>query len=476
MQLSLTYRRCERLILAWYLLAASGCVCPSYCGWCDVSNDVAARTGYDLGSNNCPEQVPAEVMIAWDDGLSEEEAIVVGLWNNPGYSELLADLGLARADVIGAVQLQNPQINTLFPVGPKQWEFTLMFPVDVLWLRPLRVAAAQLESQRVAERLVQDGLNAIRDVRLAYIDWRLAVARARLATEGAALRGEFARIAEARLAAGAVAELDVSATRLDATIGQGDAMRAARDVEIAREQLRFLLGIQLTPIVPRPPDKDAARAELPLEMDVEALVAEAVATRPDLRAAQLAVIAAEERANLAKYDYWNIAAILPDINSRGTKGFEAGPGLQFTLPLFHQNQGAIARFQADAERLRRQYTRMRDAAALEVRRAHAQLLQARNELRIWEEEIIPHAEAAVTSARRALEEDGVSLLLVLETSRQLLTAQERALEADAQLRRAIAELERSIGRRLPVAATPEGEGGMEALVVPLPDAAMPENL
>jgi cobalt-zinc-cadmium efflux system outer membrane protein len=414
-------------------------------------------------------------MIDWDDGISEDEAIQLALWNNPGYLELLADLGIARADVIAAAQLQNPQINTMFPLGPKQWEFTLMVPVDMLWLRPLRVAAAQLESQRVAERLVQDGLNAVRDARLAYIDWLLAIERAKLAQEGAALRGEFARIAEARLAAGAVAELDVSATRLDAAIGEGDAVRAASDVEIAQDQLRFLLGIHLTPIMPRPPDEGATRAEVPLEMDVEGLVAEAVGSRPDLRAAQLAVVAAEERANLANHDYWNIAALLPDINSQGRQGFEAGPGLQFSLPLFHHNEGAIARAEADAERLRRQYTRMRDAAALEVRRAHAQLLQARQELRIWEEQIIPQADAAVTSARRALEEDGVSLLLVLETSRQLLTAQGRALDAEAQVRRAIAELERSVGRRLPNAATPDGEGGMEAIIMPLPDAAMPEN-
>jgi cobalt-zinc-cadmium efflux system outer membrane protein len=414
-------------------------------------------------------------MIDWDDGLTEEEAIHLALWNNPGYSELLADLGIARADVIQAAQLENPQLNTMFPVGPKQWEFTLMVPLDVLWLRPLRVAASQLESQRVAERLVQDGLNVVRDVRVAYIDWRLAIERNRLAREGASMRAEFARIADARLAAGAVAELDVSATRLDATIGEGDAMRAGLDIEITGEQLRFLLGIQLTSIVPRPQDEGATDIELPLEMDLDALVTEAVTSRPDLRAAQLSVMAAEERANLATCDYWNIAAILPDINSRGTKGFEAGPGLQLTVPLFHWNEGAIARAEADAERLRRQYTRLRDTTALEVRRAHTQLLQAEQELRVWQEQIIPQARAAVQSARRALEEDGVSLLLVLETSRQLLTAQGRALEADAAVRRAIAELERSVGRRLTGPSMPE-DGHVASLAVPVPDASMPENL
>ena len=58
--------------------------------------------------------------VDWDDGLSEEEAVAVGLWNNPAYQELLADLQITQADIIQAAQLQNPQINSMLPVGPKQ--------------------------------------------------------------------------------------------------------------------------------------------------------------------------------------------------------------------------------------------------------------------------------------------------------------------------------------------------------------------
>jgi cobalt-zinc-cadmium efflux system outer membrane protein len=214
----------------------------------------------------------------------------------------------------------------------------------------------------------------------------------------------------------------------------------------------------------------SGRAQLAsADLDVEALVAEAVTSRPDLRAAELAVTAALERAELAGRGFWNMAAVLPDINSRGHKGGEAGPGLQFTLPLFHRNEGALARAEAQAEQLRRQYVRMRDTAVLEVRQAYIRLAQAEQVLTTWQDEIIPQTEAALTSSRRALEEDGVSLLLVLETSRQLITARQRELEAAAQVRRAIAELERSVGRRL--ATLREGEILSGSQAIPLPDTA-----
>jgi len=86
----------------------------------------------------------------------------------------------------------------MFPLGPKQREFVLNVPLDVLWLRPIRVSAAESESHRVVERLVQDGLNVVRDVRVAYLNWQLAIQRALLAAQGAILRNEVARIAEAR--------------------------------------------------------------------------------------------------------------------------------------------------------------------------------------------------------------------------------------------------------------------------------------
>ena len=424
---------------------ATGCVAPLHPSRCDVSGDVLARTGHDLGPPKSAGELVIADLIDWDDGLSEQEAIAAGLWNNPAYQELLADLQITQADILQAAQLRNPQVISMLPVGPKQWEFALMLPLDMLWLRPLRVLAAEWEAHRVAERLTQDGLNVVRDIRVAYIDWQLAIQLAELAEQGARLQGDVARIAEARLAAGDVAELDVAAIRLDALIGIGEAGRAVRDAELARQRLRYVLGIQLS-------DLSLTPAPMPvpprIQFDVEQLVAEAVSSRPDLRASQLAVGAAEDRAELARRNIWQFIGVLPDINARGRKGFEAGPGLQFTVPIFHQNQAARARAEADAERLRRQYVKRRDLAALEVNQAYTQFLQATNDLEIWRDRVLPQARQAVASARKALDEDSVALLLVLETTRQLLTAQQREREAGAQLRRAIAELERSVGRNL----------------------------
>jgi cobalt-zinc-cadmium efflux system outer membrane protein len=434
-------------VLAALLAAAflSGCACSGRCKTDFVAAEVVERTGHTLG----PELLPCELILPdianFEDGLSEEEAAAIALWTNPNFRELLADLEITRADLIAAWQLTNPQLSTMFPVSVKQWELTLAVPIDVLLLRPRRVCAAQLEAERVAERLVQDGLNTVRDVRIAYADAKLAASQAELARRMGVRLEELARIAEARLTAGAVSELDIAPFRLEAKIGAERIERTSRDEELALARMRYLLGLALIdqPIILAP-----ETTVVPEAVDAEALVNEAVDSRPDLRAAELATEAAWQRHRLAYFDFLNLNAMLPDINEGGTHGTEVGPGLQLSLPLFHQNQGAKARTAADARRFQWQWVRLRDSAAMEVRQAAARLAQAQQSHRRWHEEILPQAQAAAESSAKALTEDGVQLLVVLESTRQWLTAQQRGLETAADVERALAELERSVGRRL----------------------------
>lgn len=467
MQFSSGFNFMLTLAMAALSLGLNGCVAHPGTKRPHVSSELACRTGHDLGPHKPPCETLFPEAVHWDDGLSEEEAVILGLWNNPSYQELLVDLQITRADLITASQLTNPQVTNLFPIGVKQWEFYLSLPIDVIWLRPRRVAIAQLENQRVAERLVQDGLNVVRDIRVAYADLVFAEQRFALAEYGFSLRNEMARIGEALLDAGAVSELDISPVRLEALFGEEELARSAREVDIARARFRFQIGLATSDV---PINLGPASLASPPPLDPELLIAEAITSRPDVRALELAFTAAVERRSLARWDYFNIQAFLPDANGKGEKGFEAGPGLRFDAPILNQNQGAKARTAAEAERLRRQFVTRRDTAATEVRLAYAQLLQAEQTLAIWREQVVPQAQTATDIARNAFEEDAVSVFVVLETTRQLLIGRARELESEAGLRRAVAELERSVGRRILTTLPPRRT--ME--IVPLPQPAGPQ--
>ena len=74
-----------------------------------------------------------------EDGLTEDEAVSIALWNNAAFQELLADLGIARADLIQAGLLPNPEFVYYFGVTDKPFKYLFDFPIEALWLRPIKV-------------------------------------------------------------------------------------------------------------------------------------------------------------------------------------------------------------------------------------------------------------------------------------------------------------------------------------------------
>jgi cobalt-zinc-cadmium efflux system outer membrane protein len=392
--------------------------------------------------------------VSLEAGLREDQAIVLALWNNSAFQELLVELDFARADLVQANQVPNPELWILSALGPKQLEYAVEWPVEALWLRPRRTEVAAEETLRITEVLVQASLNLIRDVRVTYADAILAEDRLHIARDAEALRRRIAALTEARLKAGDATPFDAAIVRTDLLRAEQDVRRLQSEQQRAQERLHYVVGLGTQAGFFR-----LQRNSLPaLQVDVEDLVQAALTGRPDLLGAERAVAAAQARRRLAACDWFQCGAII-DANGRGDKGFEIGPGLRVTIPLFHQNQGRMARADAEIERAHRQHLSLRHRVTLEVRQAHLEWLQAHTELERWRVELRPLIAEAITKVERAYREGDVPLVTVLESSRQLLDAQNREALLRAEVRKAVAELERSVGRRLTssstVEATPE---------------------
>jgi cobalt-zinc-cadmium efflux system outer membrane protein len=381
--------------------------------------------------------------VALVDGLSEPEAIQLALVNNALFQELLVDLGLAHADLVQAGLLPNPEVLYAFPMGAKPFKYAVDLPIEAIVLRPARTRAASAEWERTRERLTQAGIDLVRDTRLAHADWVFARERMRIAEENLKLRDRIFTLAEGRLKAGDATPLEVSTAKIDSLRAKQEATRAINDVPIFEERLRNLTGLglfrpDLTPEATEPPNSSIS--------GLDALVEEAISSRPDVRSADHAIEAAEGRVRLAELGWLRIL-VTGDATS-GESGHEFGPALRLGIPIFNWNQGGISRANADRERLIRQRNTIRERAAQEVRVAYAQHTQAAADYAQWKTDIRPAVDEAVRRAENTFKEGGTSLLLVLETSRQLIEARTREAQLRADLLRTWAELERSVGRKL----------------------------
>lgn len=419
----------------------AGCAVHSIHDRSYISHSIEDRTGHELrvtgkqGVFKLPDNVSIE------DGLALDEAVAIALWNNAQFQVDIVELGFAHADLIEAGLLRNPVLSLLFPLGPKQLEAVLSLPIEFLWQRPQRVAAAKLDVEYVADNLIQHGLDLTRNVMIAYAELALARERAEILTKENAVSEEIAAIASARLKVGDISGLEEAAIRLEAARKKESSIRAARDARLAEERLKTLLGLNI---------QDKTLELSPVSVSIEYnfqpadLLNKAFAARPDLRAAELAIEASGKRIGWERSKILNLTSML-DANGEGKEGFEIGPGLLLEIPLFNQNNDKVKRAQVELERAARQYLAVKQRISQEVREAHTNCLAAQKALKVLQDDVIPYAETAHKSAEQAYSVGHISYLELLDHKSRFFDSLLRAAEAEAAVRRAEADLKYSVG-------------------------------
>lgn len=422
--------------------ALAGCQTPQTPDRAAVSGHLARRVGHTIPTRTTG-QLTLPPGAALDDGLTEDEAVAIALWNNAAFQELLVDLGIARSDLIQAGLLPNPEFVYYWPAPDKPFKYLFDLPIEAIWLRPIRLKSAAREADRAADRLTQAGLDLMRDTRQAYADAVLARERVRVAGEAVKLRGRIAELAEKRFKAGDISEQEAATARIDALQAVQDATRIGADVPIVEERLRNLMG---TGALREPLKLDPLPPPACREFDPDALVREAIASRPDALAAVQAVAAAAARLQFAKLGWVRLLGIADATSGQGSHVL--GPAVRFTVPLFSRNQGGIARAEAELERAVRSQQTVANQIVLDVQRAYLQYRQTCAELAVLQTKVRPEVEAAIRRAEAAYREGNVTIFVVLETTRQLLDSYLREAQLHGDLRRFWAELERSAGQRL----------------------------
>lgn len=377
------------------------------------------------------------------DGFTEDEAVATALWSNAQLAADLAGLGLARADLVEAGQFRNPTLQMLFPIGPKPFELTLAYPIEQFWQRPKRVKAAQARWDLVAQGLIQNGLETAHLARSLHAALVQAQDRLALAHEGAAVRARIAGLADARLRAGDISELESRAAANDAAAAADSFARAEHDLTIAHARLRVTLGLApgtAVTAVSTPPDRTEPAS-------IDRLREQAWSERSDLRAAELAVAAAGAR---AKWERSRLMALGVMLSTKevGAYGVRTGPGLSLDLPIFRTNAGTVSKADAEVEQAARQYLALRQRIDLEVSQARAALAQAQGSLVTYHDRIVPAARDLAARTNHAFQAGDVSYLTVLEYTRQAIDAAQKDIDVQAAVRMAAADLDRSVGTRV----------------------------
>jgi cobalt-zinc-cadmium efflux system outer membrane protein len=435
-----------------------------------------------------------------DGGLTSDDAVQVGLLNNPRLQSLYYRIGVGRADVVQSQLLSNPSlgVSTRFPSGGGlvNLEAGLAQNLVDLWQLPLRKERAERALEQVILELAHEAASVAADIRTAYFR---AVA-AELLVEIAGLNGaaaqELLRLTEGLLAAGAVSRVDVDLSLSEVQATQLSIRAARLDAFERRLGLLRLLGLSggldvgLREALPDPPEsaptlEQVLEAAAQWRLDIAAARKELEALSSDLglqrrRVFQVIEIGVEiEReargrsndgrflGNALRSSLQARTPTLPpelweeDADSEVT----VGPSLTVELPLFDQNQAQIAKAELTFLAAARLVQAMLLDVTHDARVAHERAATAWGIAATYESEVLPLRERNLALAREAFRAGKIPLIPVIEAQRNLQTARADYVSALRDSALAWVEIERVVGRPRSF-LEPEQEGGTSTAAEP----------
>lgn len=287
-------------------------------------------------------------------------------------------------------------------------------------------------------------LEIVYQVKEAFYGLLLAQEKLTYAESNLELADDFADMSELKFLEGEVAEVEALRARVEAAGAMNMVREASNEVRLARSVLNFHLG-----------RRNSEALDIAGELQVSRIVSEltdlkdvAFARRPETRAIELALEREEIAKSLAQQSY------VPDIELGINRHriLEEPSTWQvvfgFTVPLFfwQPKQGQIAEAEANLSALAQDREHIKNWISLEVERAYRDALTARNQIELYETDILRQAEEVYNMFQFSYQEGEIGGLELIASRRTLLEARRGYADALFSYAVAIAALEAATGQ------------------------------
>ncbi|MEO7795846.1 MAG: TolC family protein [Thermoanaerobaculia bacterium] len=377
--------------------------------------------------------------------LTAEGAAEVALLRNPFLQARLEELGIAQADLAQATRLSNPGLSFTSISGGGQQIRTVSLVTDFvdLLVQPLRRKLAEAELERVKLEVGQAILATAAGARIALI--RLQAGEQMVRSLGPIAEIDQAALdyAEALFVAGNITSLERA--NAGASWAEARAQLGWAQAEAARRREAVL---RATGLASREAWTADTLGELePLNVDLEVLQGQALASRLDLAAARWAVDALSRALALKRRTRLFPLGVEVGVE-RETEpdGVHlTGPIVSLRLPLFDTGKASVARLDAELARARWQLRGLEDGARSEVREKASDLAAAFDQEKIFREDLLPLRREVLDLTLREYNAMLIGTFHLVVARQAELESERRHVEALEGYWIARAELERAVG-------------------------------
>jgi cobalt-zinc-cadmium efflux system outer membrane protein len=384
--------------------------------------------------------------------LSLDDCLRTALANHPLLKASGHRVEAAAARVEQALAFPQPVFSFDSDLQPQPFNFTgsgesyvgVTQTVEFPGRRRVRSDIARREQDAVRTDVDSVRIEVAYGVRQTFYALLRAEERLRHVQQDRDLAADFLKTAETRLAAGDVARVEVVRARVEAAQAANQVQAATAAIRLARAALNVQLG--------RPQGEAlAVTGSLrlpPLTSPVDDIRLIAVASRPEMKRLAFELEAETLRKTQARQSRW------PGLDVGFSHHHIAGVtgtwdvSLSLPIPLFFNQagKGPAAEAQANLLALQRESDHQRHAIELEVETAYVESQVARDQIRLYEDEILTEAEAAFKMLQFSFQQGEIGGLELIAARRTLVTARLGYTDALYNHAVAVAAVDKAAGR------------------------------
>ncbi len=406
-----------------------------------------------------PPQVPVPLINPLARAVTLEEALDLAKRNNPSLQASQTLILQNKAQEITANLRPNPVLSMdaqylpLFEPNSfndsNYWNDNSQFDAGVGYLfergkkRQHRVAAAKSVTA-VTEAQVSDAQRSVL-ANTAQLFIAALLAKSNLEFDESLLESykKTVDISEERQKAGSMSRNDLLKIQLQSLQFEGDVNNAQLVRAQALASLRKFLGFDSVPQVYA---VVGSLAYEPVTARLEDLQARALASRPDLQAAQRSVAASESQVGLAKANGkvdFNVAFDYTRLNQNNLGAF------YFTIPLpvFNKNQGEIARTQYAVTQSQFQQKAAEQQVLTDVQNAYEGLRRSEQMVQLYDKGYLDKATQSLEITKFSYEHGAASLLDFLDAERSYRSTELSYRQALATYMTSLEQLRQAVGAR-----------------------------
>jgi cobalt-zinc-cadmium efflux system outer membrane protein len=379
--------------------------------------------------------------------LSFNEALELGLKNNPRLNSEKLGLGINKGNIVTARSRPNPLLISDSGIAENTYRVGISYNFELGGKRKKRTLISESLLKEAEFGLEEKTLNFRQELRTAYTELYFA-------RENLALREELKQsfekllsITSRRESLGDLAEVDVLQVKTLKLLNDNIYQESLQLKKEAHLELEYLLNTDL--------DENIVLEKPYLELNLESktvdnLIETALSQRPELKQNETAQAIAEQELNLAK------AKRIPNLN------LTAGPDLvvgssgqtsafviaQIDLPIFNRGKGEIE----SAKALQEQLTSLKEEEAnkikIEVKKDFSAYLSQKEIIASYKDQLIPTAKEYTEKRFKSFELGKDPMWTALDAQNKYVEIQLKYIELSLKLQNKISSLERSIGVKI----------------------------